>query len=86
MTDIEDKAAIASARTDSAAAASIAIAGVIAICNELAASGALDHEQVNRIRAFMLITTERGPGTQKLQSHVNALIHEHFDHLSDRMS
>jgi hypothetical protein len=86
MTDIEDKVALANALTNSAAAASIAVAGVVAICNELAASGALDDDQINRIRAFMLVTTERGPGTQKLQSHVNALIHQHFDHLSNRMS
>jgi hypothetical protein len=85
MMDMDIKLEIAVAKTDAMAVGSIAIAGVVAICNELAFGGVLDGEQLTRIQAFMTQATERGPGTERLQSHVQSLIAQHFEHLHNRM-
>lgn len=81
-----DKVSLAAARTDSMAAASVAISGVIALCNELALTGALDEQQLNRIRAFMLLAIEQSPATSALRLHMHGLIGEHFSELRNRMS
>ncbi|UYY57189.1 hypothetical protein [Sphingomonas sp. S2-65] len=84
--DVERSTELATARMDSMAVGTVAVAGVAALCNELAAGGLLDDEQLNRIRVFMLISIERSVGSVKLQSAMNEAIGHHFEQLRHRMS
>lgn len=84
--DMNQAVEFAAARTDTLAASSVAVAGIVALCNELGTSGILDESQMNRIRAFMLLSIDRSGASHKLANHLESLMTEHFSELRDRMS
>jgi hypothetical protein len=86
LVDVKDRVEIANARSDVMAAGSVAIAGIIALCNELAHAGELDETRLGRIHEFMLVTLKRSFGTMALKSHLENELTKHFADLADRMS
>lgn len=84
--DLKHGVELAVARTDNLAVSTVAIAGIVALCNELGTSGMLDEEQVHRIRAFMLLSIERSGASQTLAAHLENLLSYHFSDLRKRMS
>ncbi|HEX8419447.1 MAG TPA: hypothetical protein VF638_05480 [Sphingomonas sp.] len=66
---------------DIVAAGTVAIAGVMGICTELAANGLLRAEQIKAIGDFMLDASERSGASPLLQAHMHQALSHHFSNL-----
>lgn len=71
---------------DGVAPGTVAIAGVVAICNELAAAGLLGKAAIGRISEYMHASIQASGASQKMQSHLHEASDHHLGALYARMA
>jgi hypothetical protein len=73
-------------RSNIDAVGSVALAGVAALCGELARLGALDPTGLRRIAEFMAVTVDQSGGGQECRGYLHAEIERHFSHLQQALA
>lgn len=79
--DIERAVEGAALHSNVDAVGSVALAGIAAICGELARLGALDTAALDRISGFMTTTIKQTAVGQDLRRHMHDEVERHFSHL-----
>ena len=79
--DEADREEIRQAHRDNATIASVAVMGVVALCNEMAIAGVIGRAQIERISDFMLASVESSDATATLQAHLHEAIGKQFSDL-----
>lgn len=72
-------------RKDAIAPGTVAIAGVMAICNVLAAKGIFERADIDNIGEFMLGAVDRSEATPQMQAHLQQALSHHLATLLDAM-
>lgn len=70
---------------DAIAPGTVAIAGLVGLCNELADAGVLGRRAIARISEFMVASTEASEASPKMQADLHEAFAHHFSTLHSRL-